>query len=105
MVRSFDPPVVHVPDGTAIMQTGQGPVSVKVRRVLNDGTPGRPALRLPEVDGDTVVTHGASFGRANQFFGPLVTLVRHQHRGARRPVPAAGRRARPGRTRASGGRG
>ena len=52
----------------------QGPVPVKVRRVLNDGTPGRPALRLPEVDGDTVVTHGASFGRANQFFGPLVTL-------------------------------
>ena len=74
VVRSFDPPVVHVPDGTAITQTGQGPVSVKVRRVLNDGTPGRPALHLPEVDGDTVVTHGASFGRANQFFGPLVTL-------------------------------
>ena len=38
VVRSFDPPVVHVPDGTAITQTGQGPVSVKVRRVLNDGS-------------------------------------------------------------------
>ena len=31
-------------------------------------------MRLPEVDGDTVVTHGASFGRGNQFFGPLATL-------------------------------
>jgi hypothetical protein len=72
--RRFDPPVVHVPDGMAIEQTGQGPVSVRVRRVLNDGSPGRPALRMPEVDGDAMVTHGASFGRANQFFGPLVTL-------------------------------
>jgi len=72
--RAFDPPVVHVPDGTAATQTSQGPVQVKVRRVLNDGAPGRPTLRLPEVDADTVVTHGASFGRGNQFFGPSATL-------------------------------
>jgi hypothetical protein len=75
VVRAFDPPVVHVPDGTATTPAPQGPVQVTVRRVLNEGSPGRPALRLPEVDEDTVVTHGASFGRANQFFGPLRTLA------------------------------
>jgi hypothetical protein len=75
VAQAFDPPVVHVPDGTATAQGPQGPVQVKVVRVLNDGSPGRAALPLSEVDDDTVVTHGASFGRANQFFGPLVTLA------------------------------
>jgi hypothetical protein len=74
VMRPFDPPVVHVPDGIATTPAPQSLV-VPVRRVLNEGSPGRPALRLPEVDKDTVVTHGASFGRANQFFGPLRTLA------------------------------
>ena len=65
VMRPFDPPVVHVPDGIATTPAPQGPV-VPVRRVLNEESPGRPALRLPEVDEDTVVTHGASFGRGSR---------------------------------------
>ena len=79
-VRSFDPPLVKVPDGVV---TVQGQVPVAVARVLNDGTPARPGLRLPEVDGDAAVTHGASFTRSSQFFGPLATL-------AGNPVAVAG---------------
>jgi hypothetical protein len=68
--RSFDPPVVHVPDG--VIQ--QGNFFRPVVRVLNEGTPARDALKLPEVGSGAVVTHGASFRSSNQFFGPLKTL-------------------------------
>ena len=47
----------------------------KVVRVLNEGTPGaRRTAGCPRSATDAIVTHGASFGRSNQFFGPLTTL-------------------------------
>ncbi len=69
-VRGFDPPVVHVPDGAV----QQGNIFVPAVRVLNEGTPAREALSLPEVASSAMVTHGASFRASDQFFGPLVTL-------------------------------
>ena len=71
--RAFDPPVIHVPDGFVFVP-GQVNQVRPVVRVLNDGTPARDALRLAEVAGSTVVTHGASFGRSGKFFGPRSTV-------------------------------
>ncbi len=65
IVRTFDPPVVHVPDGVVL----SGQTIRPLVRVLNDGSSGRAALSLTEVDGDAVITHGASFDRSNKFFG------------------------------------
>jgi hypothetical protein len=67
--RAFAPPVVHVPDGAV----PQGNVFRPVVRVLNDGTPARDTLSLPEVGGSTMVTHGASFTRSNHFLGAVST--------------------------------
>ncbi len=66
----FDPPVVHVPDGTANI----GLVGLPVVRVLSDETSAREALGHPDVDGDAVITHGASFRRSMQFFGATESL-------------------------------
>ena len=75
VTRTFDPPVVHVPDGAVPVPGPHGTQFRKVVRVLNEATPARAALRLPEVGTEAMVTHGASFGRSNQFFGPLTTLA------------------------------
>jgi hypothetical protein len=63
--RVFDPPVVHVPDGSIPV----GDLSLPVVRVLNDGSPTREALAHPDANGDAVISHGASFRRSSQFFG------------------------------------
>ena len=68
----------------------------KVVRVLNEGTPGRATLPLPEVGTDTVITHGASFGRSSQFFGPLGTMSGNATGDRGRPLEAARRRTRSG---------
>lgn len=68
--RVFDPPVVHVPDGFVLFANTQLPAV----RVLTEGRPAREAFALPEVDGDAVITHGATVGRSEEFFGPEMTL-------------------------------
>ncbi len=67
--RAFAPPVVHVPDG----MVPQGNFALAAVRVLNDGTPARDALSVPEVGTSTMITHGASFTRSNHFFGAVAT--------------------------------
>lgn len=68
--RDFDPPVVHAPDGTVQL----GNLTIPVRRALDETVPTADALADAEADGDAVVTHGASFARADKFFGPERTL-------------------------------
>ena len=67
--------------------------------MLNDGTPGRPALRSARGRR----RRGGDARRELRPRQPVLRAarypLRHQHRGARRPVPAAGRRADPGRAR------
>lgn len=66
-VRSFDPPVAHVPDGVA--ETGHLPI--RLVRVLSLGD----AFTDPAVGEGAVITHGASATRSNQFFGPTKTVA------------------------------
>jgi hypothetical protein len=72
-VRTFDPPVVRVPDGVVL---GSSPPSqlIAVARVLTDGRPVPDAMALPEVGDSAVLTHGANFDRANAFFGASQTF-------------------------------
>ena len=72
-VRTFDPPIVRVPDGVVL---GNAPPNqiVAVARVLTDGTSVPDAMALPEVGDAAVLTHGANFGRANAFFGASQTF-------------------------------
>jgi hypothetical protein len=75
--RAFDPPVVHVPDGSIFQPGGNpnAPTTIRsVLRVLNDGISIEEALEHPDADADAVITHGASFRRANQFFGAQKTV-------------------------------
>ena len=74
VIQAFDPPLVHVPDGLVLQGNPPQQFAVPAVRVLAEGTAARDALRLPEVGTGAVVTHGASFNRSNQFFGPQRTL-------------------------------
>lgn len=69
--RTFDPPVVHVPDGVVLI--GQNVAQLAVRVLTENGT-ARAAFAMPEVNSDTVITHGASQRRSQEFFGPLTTI-------------------------------
>lgn len=68
--RKFDPPVVYVPDGFV----PDGQLFRQVVRPLNDGSPASETLEAPDVDGDTRISHGASFTRSNRFFGGNITF-------------------------------
>ena len=110
VIQAFDPPLVHVPDGLVLQGNPPQQFTVPAVRVLAEGTAARDALRLPEVGTGAVVTHGASFNRSNQFFGPQRTLStgnprRREIRSCHAPTspirirlpltPAAGGRALP----------
>lgn len=71
--RTFDPPVVCVPDGF-VTATPSG-MPVPVQRVLNEGSPAVDALARTEVDADATLSHGPSFTRSNRFFGAVSTLA------------------------------
>ena len=71
VTRTFEPPVVLVPDGFVVGQ----PLPRAVVRVISEGPSAREGLADPDVDGDAVVTHGASFRRSNQFFGGMTTIA------------------------------
>lgn len=66
-VRAFDPPIAHVPDGFA--ENVQVPV--RLVRIL----PPEEAFMDPSVGESAVITHGASFTRSSQFFGPTKTVA------------------------------
>jgi hypothetical protein len=68
--RTFDPPMVYEP---APLVLGDGLV-VNSIIPLDSGPTAENALVLPAADGSTVVSHGATFRRANMFFGPLTTV-------------------------------
>jgi hypothetical protein len=71
VTRTFEPPVVLVPDGLVFGQ----PLPRAVVRAISEGTTAREGLEDPAVDSDAVVTHGASFTRSNQFFGGMTTIA------------------------------
>lgn len=73
-VRVFDPPVVRVSDGVVVRSVPQSQV-IPVSRVLTDGAPVFDALALPEVGDGAVLTHGANFTRALEFFGANETFA------------------------------
>ena len=75
VTQTFEPPVVTVPDGVVLQQSGAVVIARFVDRVIREGTSAREGLVDADVDGDAVVTHGASFRRSDQFFGGLVTLA------------------------------
>jgi len=76
VTRTFEPPVVFVPDGFAFGPgSGPGQVPRKVVRRITEGTSAREGLGDPDVNSDAVVTHGASFTRSNQFFGGITTIA------------------------------
>jgi hypothetical protein len=68
--KLFDPPVVYVGDGVV----PEGNLVLPVSKVLADGVTPRAALALSIVSQDTRISHGASFSRSKQFFGPLMTV-------------------------------
>ena len=76
VTRTFEPPVVLVPDGVVFVPGSGGPPLPRgVVRVISEGTSAREGLGDPDVDSDAVVTHGASFTRSNQFFGGIATIA------------------------------
>lgn len=68
---TFDPPVVHVPDGFVNVA---GQLRPAVRVLTEPGMTPRAALAMPEIDTGAVITHGATAGRASEFFGPETTV-------------------------------
>jgi hypothetical protein len=72
IVQTFDPPVLLEPDNFTIL-TPDGIRLVAASRVLHSG-PLDAALEGPEVDEETVLTHGASFPASDEYFGPLRTI-------------------------------
>lgn len=75
VTQTFEPPLVSVPDGVVLEQSGQQPVARPVVRVISEGASAREGLGDAAVDSDAVVTHGASFRRSDQFFGGIATLA------------------------------
>jgi len=75
VAQTFEPPIVSVPDGVVVEQSGQQPVVIPVVRVISEGASAREGLGDEAVNSDAVVTHGASFRRSDQFFGGIATLV------------------------------
>jgi hypothetical protein len=73
--KLFDPPVVYKSDG--IVQAGNQ--LLPVSKVLSDGLSPRDAMALLAVDADTIISHGANFSRATQFFGPERTVSGNQN--------------------------
>jgi hypothetical protein len=73
--QPFEPPVVLVPDGFIVEQTGQSVVAKSVVRVISAGVSARDGLGDEAVDDDAVVTHGARFSSSDQFFGGFETLA------------------------------
>lgn len=70
-----EPPVVSVPDGVVLQQSGQALVARSVERIISEGASAREGLGDAAVDSNAVVTHGASFRRSDQFFGGIATLA------------------------------
>lgn len=75
VTQQFEPPVVLVPDGIVVEQSGQTAVAKSVVQVISAGASARDGLGAEAVDSDAVVTHGASFRRSDQFFGGFETLA------------------------------
>lgn len=73
--RTFQPPVVTVPDGIVQIIVNGQLTPVPARRMVREGTAAREALADPDVDGDAIVAYGASFTRSNQFFGGMTTIA------------------------------
>jgi hypothetical protein len=74
--RTFDPPVLAVPNRTVWDPDAPGPVEdepppprLPAVRVINNGIPTREAFEDPAVNEDTVFTQGRSAPRARKFFG------------------------------------
>ena len=74
VTQTFEPPIVSVPDGVVVEQSGQQSVVRPVVRVISEGASAREGLGDEAVNSDAVVTHGASFRRSDQFFGGIATL-------------------------------
>lgn len=71
--RTFDPPVVCVPDG--VVTTAPSGLPRPAHQVLNDGSAAADALGHAEVDTGASLSHGPSFERSNRFFGAVETLA------------------------------
>lgn len=74
VTRTFEPPVVLVPDGLVFLPGGQS-VPRAAKRMIREGTSAREGLADPDVGSDAIVTHGASFTRSHQFFGGTATIA------------------------------
>jgi hypothetical protein len=72
IVQTFDPPVLLEPDNFTVF-TPDGIRLVGAVKVLHSG-PLDGALEGPEVDAETVLTHGTSFRASDKYFGPLRTI-------------------------------
>lgn len=70
--KRFDPPVVYIPDGNVQLPGQQH--FIPAIRVLNDSTPTRDAMAAEEVRKKAAISHGATFTRADQFFGGNKTV-------------------------------
>jgi hypothetical protein len=95
--ETFEPPVVHVPNGFVFQQIGQPATPVPVVRIITEGTSARNGLEDSAVGTDAVITHGANFKNSNQFFGGFITVAGGAEASAGDPfLPrAAGADGRP----------
>ena len=71
---TFDPPVLYESANFGRLEPDGGLTIVVANRILADGNLSA-ALERADVDGDARLTHGASFGRSDRFFGPTETLA------------------------------